>query len=97
MNALRPGPCTAKVLNKADACPGTEASCPSKEGSWESRELVNFPALLWELGVGEGPRGGAPREKEGQWGKATGWGPGSGDHLRAQGEGPPACLGWTAL
>ena len=27
---------------RLDACPGTEASCPSKEGSWESRELANF-------------------------------------------------------
>lgn len=82
-------------LNKVDACPGTEASCPSKEGSWESRELANLSRSA--VGTrGEGPRGGAPREKEGQWGKATAGGQGSGDPPLAQGEGPPARLGWTA-
>lgn len=30
------------LTTRLDACPGAEASCPSQEGSWETRELVNF-------------------------------------------------------
>jgi len=77
MKVLRAMPLYVGGLStRLDACSGTEASCPSKEGSWETRELVNFSRSA----VGSSEKGPVVElpEKGRTMGKRDHWGPGAG-------------------